>query len=323
MAGRRNLSGNPWVLPTAVHGRFDGGSPHPLVFVWAPEKLLANFRLPCPTCARTTSFSELHAPRIVHTLSSHYLYVCTKHLCYYCSGPNSSSKRPRTKISADQPAVMACIPSRLEQYWHIATAGITLFDVEVLDHVRSMATRTSWSALADGINEMKCADWTRRRRYAKECSARLPNSLKVNHKLLRSLYMRNASERHELASHVGVVYVTPRLGSTSVSDILCFDWTVGAAKRCGSAYLFNAMCNNNQMVLLSVLTKTSAPNEISSAVAGLKQRGVNPKVVYVDDHCCGVWRALLQRIWPRVVVRLDIMHAIRRLTQTVSSTQHP
>ena len=135
--------------------------------------------------------------------------------------------------------------------------------------------------------------------------------------------MRNASKRHELASHVGVVYVTPRLGSTSVSDILCFDWTVVAARRCGSPYLLNAMCNNNKLVLLSVLTHTSAPNEISSAVADLKQRGVNPKVVYVDDHCCGAWRTVLQRIWPRVAVRLDIMHAIRRLTQTVSSTQHP
>ena len=101
---------------------------------------------------------------------------------------------------------MACIPSSLQLYWHIATTGNTLFDVEVLDHVRSMATRTSWSALADGINEMKRADWARRRRDTKQCSVRLPNSLKVNYKLLRNLYMRDASKQHEVASHGGVVY---------------------------------------------------------------------------------------------------------------------
>ena len=323
MAGRRSLCGNPWVPPAVGYGRSDGGPPHPRVFVWAPEKLLVDWRLLCPTCAHTTSYSDLHAPRIVHTLNSHYLYVCTKHVCYYCSGSNSASKRPRAKMSADLPAVMACVPSSLKHYWQITTTGMALFDVEVLDHVRSMATRTSWSALADGINEMKCADWERRRRYTKQCSARLPNSLKVNPKLLRSLYMRDASERHGVVLHGGVVYVTPQLDSMSASDILCFDWTVDAAKRCGSPYLLNVMCNNNKVVLLSVLTQTTAPNEISSAVADLALRGVNPKVVYVDDHCCGAWRTVLQRIWPRVAVRLDIMHAIRRLTQTVSSTQHP
>ena len=99
--------------------------------------------------------------------------------------------------------------------------------------------------------------------------------------------MRAASERHEVISHDGVVYVTPQLDPINVSDILCFDWTVDAARRCGSPYLLNAMCNNNKLVLLSVLTRTNAPSEISSAVADLKQRGVNPKVVNVDDHCCG------------------------------------
>ena len=241
MAGRRSLSGNPWVLPAVVHGRFEGGSPHPLVFIWAPEKLLADFRLPCPTCAHATSFSELHTPRIVHTLSSHYLYVCTKHLCYYCSGSNSTSKRPRTKMSADLPAVMACLPSSLKQYWRITTTGMALFDVEVLDHVRSMATRTSWSALADGINEVKCAEWARRCRYTKQCSARLPNSLKVNHKLLRNLYMRHASERHEVSSHGGVVYVKPQLDSINVSEILCFDWTV-VQQSAAVAHTFSTRC---------------------------------------------------------------------------------
>ena len=48
-----------------------------------------------------------------------------------------------------------------------------------------------------------------------------------------------------------------------------------------------------------------------------------PRLVYVDDHCCGVWKQLLEKLWPHVHVRLDGMHAIRRLVRTTSSTQHP
>ena len=334
MAGRRDLGGTPWVLPHAVCGESDEMSlkdvaPLPRVLVWAPEKLLKGWRLPCPTCARNTSPAEFHAPRVVHTLNSHYLYVTTKHVCYHCSGSGRGlAPTQRTKISADRPTALACVPASLRQYWHIVTTGKALFDVEVLDHVRSMATRTSWSALADGINEMKCADWERRCLYTKGATQRLPNGLKVSDYLLRQLYLRDARERHEpasqgLAASNGIVFMTPQLESKNGSEIVSFDWTVDAARRCGSPYLFNAMCNNSQMVLLSVLTETSAPNEISSAVAELKQRGIHPKVAYVDDDCCGAWRSLLQGIWQRMAVRLDIMHAMRRLTRSVSSTQHP
>ena len=55
----------------------------------------------------------------------------------------------------------------------------------------------------------------------------------------------------------------------------------------------------------------------------LAQRGVNPKVVYVDDECCGAWPDILHKIWPGVEIKLDIFHAILRLTKTTSSTQHP
>ena len=48
-----------------------------------------------------------------------------------------------------------------------------------------------------------------------------------------------------------------------------------------------------------------------------------PKVVHVDCECCGVWPSIVKDIWPRAVVKLDAMHAIRRLTKTCSSTQHP
>jgi len=76
-------------------------------------------------------------------------------------------------------------------------------------------------------------------------------------------------------------------------------------------------------ILMSSLTKTCSPYEVKCLLASLKQRGVKPKVVYVDCECCGAWRNVVDSIWPKAVVRLDGMHAIRRMTRTVSSTQHP
>ena len=55
----------------------------------------------------------------------------------------------------------------------------------------------------------------------------------------------------------------------------------------------------------------------------LFRRGARPKVVYVDDECCGGWLSSLRTLWPDVAVRLDPMHAMMRLTQTTASTQHP
>jgi hypothetical protein len=76
-------------------------------------------------------------------------------------------------------------------------------------------------------------------------------------------------------------------------------------------------------ILLSSLTKTCSPYEVQGLLVSLQKRGVQPKVVYVDCECCGAWRSIVGGIWPIAVVKLDGMHAIRRLTRTVSSTQHP
>ena len=43
----------------------------------------------------------------------------------------------------------------------------------------------------------------------------------------------------------------------------------------------------------------------------------------MDDECCGAWQDVLKAAWPDIHVRLDAMRAIRRLTQTATSTQHP
>ena len=60
MAGRRDLHGSPWVLPSDV-GRGAVAAPavdailRPRVFIWVPERLAPGWQLPCPTCTRRTS----------------------------------------------------------------------------------------------------------------------------------------------------------------------------------------------------------------------------------------------------------------------------
>ena len=76
-------------------------------------------------------------------------------------------------------------------------------------------------------------------------------------------------------------------------------------------------------ILASVLTASAGPCEVDAVLWALKQRGVNPQVVYVDDECCGAWQRLIGQIWPDAFVRLDVHHAIARLAQTTASTQHP
>lgn len=104
--------------------------------------------------------------------------------------------------------------------------------------------------------------------------------------------------------------------------MLALDWTKDAATRAGKPFLFNAMDQDGK-VLLSQLTESTSPYEVEPAMRALKSRGVCPKVVYVDDGCCNIWPKLLAKLWPDVHVRLDGQHAICRLTQTTSSTQHP
>jgi len=333
VTGARSLRDSPWVLPDDVQAQGAAGSHitveghRPKVFVWAPEKMMPCWRLPCPTCKGVTTYSECHAPRVVHTLTSHYMYVCTKHLCYQCSsaqGSTGSAKRPRTKIAADRHDVRQLMPTIMSQHWNIITTGRNLFDVEVLDHVRAMATRTSWSALADGINEMKSTSWARREAHmhAPSCDtasllhapAQLPEPLRLCAAWLRKLYMVDATQRREAVSQ--------ELEAVCGTELLMMDWTCDAAARCGSQYLFNVM-NGDRKIVISKLTKSCGPWEVEPELAKLKQRGARPQVVYVDDQCCGAWKQLIERHWPQAYVRLDVMHAIRRLAQTTASVRHP
>jgi hypothetical protein len=180
LSGQYDLRGCPWVFPSSP---FKGIMPgvasanlnstdvqhcvlRPTLFIWAPEKLHPGYRLPCPLCGNGTSQVAWERSRVAHSLTSQYMYLCAQHQCNQCSASTAGAKRKRVRMrfSADRADVMAHIQPRMKHQWPfgIGQGGRKkMFEVSMLDFVRAMATRASWPAMADTINEMKYATWAR------------------------------------------------------------------------------------------------------------------------------------------------------------------
>jgi hypothetical protein len=211
-------------------------------------------------------------------------------------------------------------------YRNFVNTGRMLCEAGVVDFVRALATRTSWAAIADTINELKEEAWDRDvvsvfttlcahfqvRSSSQSCS--FPHQCHVSADWVRNVYVADAQKRHGSVSQ--------ELSAEKGDDVLALDWTVDAAERCSADFLFNAM-DGHRRILMSSFTSACSPHGVKHLLVSLKKRGVDPKVVYVDCECCGAWRGIVKGIWPKAMVKLDGMHAIRRLTRTVSSTQHP
>ena len=349
-AGRCHLQGNPWIiqrhpLQEAIaineQRRNDGERLidaaealnlvlRPSVFVWAPTKLFPGTPICCPGCKTPSSCMEWARPRILHSLHGHYTYIASRHVCYQCQSTleSTTSQRQRAKktFTADAAEVMASLPSTTTCLWDFVNTGRTLCDATVMDLVRALATRTSWAAIAETINELKQTAWVKTTtfRYLKLCEAlhitpngvpsAMPAANCLQPEWLRDLFMSDSRGRQD--------EVNNELETEKGDSVLMLDWTKDAALRCQASFLFNAMSGGGKL-LLSALTRTSGPCEVQPLLMHLRSRGVYPKVAYVDEGCCGAWKSVLEYVWPGVFVRLDGMHAIMRLTQTTTSTQHP
>ena len=311
----------------------------PDVFVWLPDKIFPDLEIPCDLCGKHYVSKEWCKPREIVGLTKTYTYLTVKYRCRRCSGvqrreilasDNGDMQTKRkckdTKISADDPCFLRRLPSHVRSCWSFYTRGKILCDTAVLDLVRALATRSSWSAIADTLNEMHEAEWNRTvlENYKTICDAlEIPispaaastrSTKMISAQWIRNLYMtdasiRNVSAMQELSTQLG-------------DDILVLDWTVDAATKCRSKYLLNAM-DGQRNILLSVLMDSCHPCQAAEHLETLANRGVSPRVVYVDSECCGAWRIVVARFWKDAIVRLDALHAMRRLSQTVVSTQHP
>ncbi len=306
----------------------------PAVFLWGPESIYEGARIQCPACGSAGSVHGWGESRMLQRISSKCVYICRRYACNVCltcprpgnaKAKSPGSYRPKTFLADSEP-VMASFPVVVRSAWNFVDMGRVLCDAPLLDLVRSSATKLSWTAIADIVNEMKATTWMRDATlpYLRICDflkiqpedfpIQQPEEQKVTSDWVRNLYMNDFHKRrpeiiHELAQETG-------------DAILKLDWTKGAATRCKGKFLFNAISGAGK-VLASELTATSCPCEVEAILRHLRSRGIWPKVVYVDDECCGVWAAIISRVWPACCVCLDSLHALMRLTQTTASTQHP
>ena len=301
----------------------------PSVFVWDPVAVIPGLIISCPSCGKPASRSNWCPSRPVHQLRGNSIYITVRYGCYACgeiARGKTLSARTRKFFQADATEVLANLPSAIRSQWHFIKAGRALYDVAVADLIRSMATKSSWSALAVAINEIMSAAWAREVQtpYFHLCRAMgvepmctqsaCPMELQVTDKDVKNLYMTDFSIRHSCMQADFVKEVG--------DDVLRLDWSSSVATRCGGKHLLY-ICDGKGRVLVSKLTPTAKPHSAKALIDELHRRGVRPKVAYVDDECCGAWLPVLQTAWPDIHVRLDVMHAIARLTQTTASTHHP
>ena len=346
--GRIALAGSPWVSPSSPQHHADAQnkarraqgeselSPEeiyaivarPSVFAWAPDRLCSAATIKCPLCRQEIKEMRWHEPRLLHGVSHLSSYVTREYICTRCKpvGGQHRRRQGRKKFLADTPAFLRSLPEHVQSLWTLHNTGQILCDASVVDLVRAMATKSSWSAIAECINEMRQTAWVRSVSlpYLRLCAhlgvraaserSSFPNCFCVQAKWVRRLFMVDWQARRD--------EVQEELRTVRSTDVLAVDWTRDAAARCSGQWLFNAM-DGQHAILCSGLTTTSDPASAADLLRELAERCIAPKVVYVDSECCGAWRPLVQKLWPDAFVRLDAMHAIRRLTRTTSSTQHP
>ncbi len=342
--------GSPWVCPenpfqtaAAINKkRHETGERHldgkealnlvlrPAMFLWAPEKIFPGVRVKCPSCGQVCSTSFWGDIRTLHGTSAQSLYVATRHQCSKCKacGKKKGAKTKQKKsFLADSAAVLSLLPMHVRSAWSLVDTGQVLCDASLGDLLRSCATKCSWAAMAKVIHEQKDSAWTRDvvLRYLHLCDflgiapcssvpRKLPSQYALTEKWVRNFFVTDYRTRER--------EVDKELGAEVGDDIMMVDWTKKAASRCSASYLFNVMAGSKK-VLASVLTRSAGPWEVQGLLTRLRDQGVKPKVFYVDDECCGAWPSILKQVWPQATVRLDALHALRRLTQTTSSTQHP
>jgi hypothetical protein len=354
-AGHVDLRGNPWVIPkssfleaAAINSRRGNVGERsinsvealnlvlrPQVFVWAPHRLFPGLQIPCPSCGTPGARARWWRTRTLHRLSGQAVYITTKITCCKCPADvnhKAAAKRSATcnrserSFLADSPAVMHSLPDGIKAFWNFVDTGHILCEAPVADFVRSMSTRASWSMIADVVNEMKSTSWIRAitLEYLRLCDAlgitpsstpsTLPAPYRLHEQWVRKFFVSDFEWRQE--------EIFQEILAEKSDNILVFDWTTAVAVRCGEKFMFNVM-NGDKKIIASAFTRTSGAHEVQPLMSDLKQRGVHPKAVYVDDECCGAWTTLLEAVWPGVAVRLDGLHAIMRLAQTTSSVRHP
>ena len=143
----------------------------PAIFAWVPEKIFPNIKMKCPTCRSTICSGCWTCPRTLHGIAKQSIYITKTYVCYNCNdnkqvqtltniGFNVKSRK-RKRFQADDVAVLKSFPAHVRSIWNLLNSGKILCEAGVVDFIRALATRTSWSSIAEAINELKSAAWDR------------------------------------------------------------------------------------------------------------------------------------------------------------------
>ena len=298
-----------------------------MVFAWAPLKLFADVVVKCPKC-RMPARGEVRwsKPRTLHMQDQDALFVATRHSCLDCKADRRGANTMKSRcyqFCAGSPEALALMPAHVQAAWPLVWVGDrTLCDGTLVGTIRAWATRTSWAKIAAVLNELRATHHAQLvRLYGLICDTlQLQTHPTTDND--RALTSRWVSDVYEHDYKARAQDIATELLAEVPGNILAMDWTRSTAARCSGRWMFNAMDCNGKL-LNSILTNTTSPNEVAPVLHDLKSRGMTPKAIYVDDECCGLWKALVRELWPGVPVFLDAFHAIRRLTQTTASTRHP
>ena len=210
----------------------------PSIFVWDPMALHPGLSLSCPKCGLPASRSNWCASRPIQRLQGNCVYTTRRYGCYAC-GKTSGQKKPRTRTRklflADAPEVLASLPSSIRTQWQFTNTGRSLCDAPVTDLIRAMATKTSWAAIANAINDMTSAAWAREVQmpYIRLCEtmnvaalhqkSTCPMEMRVTDKCVKNIYMKDFALRHEGVATLAIAQVMPVLffAAHCGAELLC------------------------------------------------------------------------------------------------------
>ena len=137
----------------------------PNIFVWDPVAVFPGLSILCPRCRSPAHRCQLCQPRLLRQLGGDSMYVTMEYGCYTCGSTSvsrGSKQRSKKRFRADAPAVRASLPNYVSSLWCFMDTGKMICDVAVVDLVRSLATKSSWSAIASTVNDMIDAAWARK-----------------------------------------------------------------------------------------------------------------------------------------------------------------
>lgn len=306
------------------------------MFLWIPVRLWkCQFR--CPECKKELTTHFLYKTvKLVIDMSSYY-YIGTEYLdCKSC----------KTSFAAWDSRLLAQLPDRYASEFPAIQTYQSACDRAVVAMLRGRTLGNSSTAMQQRIHELHSDQYLRCcQRYLNDCQKykefcnltrqplptfkELPEfKTPLSARWLQSCYVRDVYSRLPM--------IEAQLTSVA-GDILKLDGTnkichkLQGTAACSASWT-TSVANESGEVLVSVLTTSEDRLSLQPMADGLMQRFErnnwnSPRIMYVDRDCCkSDGPSRFQQLfigWPRLQVRLDSWHFMRRLGAGCVSESHP